>query len=132
LVVTRTAEQRRAEAREEYNAFLAACPSRQLLDALSNKWVCLVLSALEPGPLRYGDLRRAIAGISQKMLTQTLRALERDGLVTRHATLSVPVRVDYALSPLGESLTLVLGAVKRWAEANMDQVLAARRSYDGT
>src|SRR2546430_12115448 len=78
-MATKTATQRRHEARVSYDAFLAACPTRQLLDTLSNKWVCLVLTALGDGPQRHSDLKRAIAGVSQKMLTQTLRELERDG-----------------------------------------------------
>jgi DNA-binding HxlR family transcriptional regulator len=127
---TMTAAERRDEAREAYNAFIAACPTRQLLDAISDKWVTLVLTALVSGPQRYSELSRTIAGVSQKMLTQTLRGLERDGLVTRSMTLSVPVRVDYALTPLGQCLLDVLRQVKGWAEAHMDEVLAARERYD--
>lgn len=132
-MATKTAAQRRAEAqeaRDDYNAFLAACPTRQLLDTLSNKWVCLVLTALGEGPQRYSALKRTIIGVSQKMLTQTLRGLERDGIITRRLTLSVPVRVDYELSPLGENLTPVVCALKTWAEAHMDEVLRNRRCYD--
>ena len=88
---TRTAAQRRELTREAYNAYVAECPSRQVLDAISDKWVTLVLSALANGPLRYSDLSRRIAGVSQKMLTQTLRQLERDGLLTRTITPAVPV-----------------------------------------
>lgn len=80
---TLTAAQRRAAARAEYDAFLAACPSRQILARISDKWVTLILVAFAGGPLRYSDLGRIIAGVSQKMLTQTLRTLERDGLVSR-------------------------------------------------
>ena len=80
---TRTAAQRREEAAREYDAFLASCPARQLLDRISDKWVTLILTALAEGPQRYSDLSRRIAGVSQKMLTQTLRSLERDGLLTR-------------------------------------------------
>src|SRR3982750_4271689 len=95
--MTRTAAQKKAEAKVEYNAFLAACPSRQLLGRLSDKWVHLILAALgsdgsprsgegcdgDPRSMRYSELSRLLAGVSQKMLTQTLRSLERDGLVTR-------------------------------------------------
>jgi DNA-binding HxlR family transcriptional regulator len=130
-VATKTAAQRREEAKLQYDAFLAACPSRQLLDTLSDKWSCLVLSALADGPQRYSDLGRTIAGVSQKMLTQTLRGLERDGILSRTVTPSVPVRVDYQLTPLGGSLLPVVRAVKSWAEANIEQVLAARDAYDG-
>ena len=129
---TATAAQRRDEARLAYNAFVAACPTRQLLDTLSDKWVCLILSALVDGPRRHSDLARTIAGVSQKMLTQTLRRLERDGLVTRTVTPSVPVRVEYDLTALGHDLAPVLGAIKLWAEAHMDEVVAARDAYDAT
>ena len=123
---TRSAAQQRAAAREAYNAYLAECPARQLLDTISSKWVSLVLTALTDGPRRYSDLSRIIAGVSQKMLTQTLRILERDGMVSRTITPAVPVRVEYELTPLGHSLLPVMRAVKEWAEVHMDDVLAAR------
>lgn len=131
-IATRTAAQRRADASHEFNAFLANCPSRQLLDIIANKWVCLVLTALADEPRRHSELRREIAGISQKMLTQTLRELERDGLVTRTITASVPVRVDYEITELGQDLQQVLREVKRWAEANMAKVLAHRGETVGS
>ncbi|WP_329002406.1 helix-turn-helix transcriptional regulator [Kribbella sp. NBC_00709] len=127
---TRTAAQRREEAAREYDAFLAACPARQLLDRISDKWVTLVLTALADGPQRYSDLSRRIAGVSQKMLTQTLRSLERDGLITRSVTPSVPVRVDYELTSLGHTLMPLIASIKTWAETHMPQVNAARSSYD--
>jgi len=126
----RTARDRRREAKIAYDAFLAACPSRQLLDTLSDKWVCLILSALDSGPKRHGELARHIAGVSQKMLTQTLRSLVRDGLLTRTVTASVPARVDYALTPLGQDLQVRVHELKRWAETHMDEILEARRRYD--
>ncbi|MFD1828023.1 winged helix-turn-helix transcriptional regulator [Mumia zhuanghuii] len=128
---TTTAAQRRSSAKAEYNAFLAGCPSRELLARISDKWVALVLAALaEEGPLRYSALARRIAGVSQKMLTQTLRTLERDGLVTRTVTPTVPVTVDYALTDLSASLQHVMMALKGWAEAHMDDVHESRDSYD--
>ncbi|MGH3585834.1 MAG: winged helix-turn-helix transcriptional regulator [Pseudonocardia sp.] len=140
---TTTAAQRRAEAKAQYDAFLAACPSRQLLDRVSDKWVALVLAALgsdgprpgdetrhEPRPMRYSELSRRITGVSQKMLTQTLRSLERDGLLTRTVTPSVPVTVTYALTDLGLSLQRVMWNLKEWAEAHMDDVLTRRNDYD--
>src|SRR5690606_27563698 len=102
---TTTAVQRRQQARIEYDAFLRDCPTNQLLDRISDKWVALVVAALAAGPMRYSELGRKIAGVSPKMLTQTLRTLERDGLISRTVTPSVPVRVDYSLTPLGESLS---------------------------
>lgn len=137
-----TAAQHREQARVQYNAFLAACPSRQLLDRISNKWVVLVLCALggdeaadpaEPptgGALRYSELARRLAGVSQKMLTQTLRSLERDGLLTRSVTPTVPVTVSYELTELGHSLTTVTRSLRHWAQAHMDEVLAQREDYD--
>ena len=127
---TMTAEARREQAREAYNAFLADCPSRKLLDRISDKWVTLILAALSAGPQRYSDLNRTMAGVSQKMLTQTLRSLERDGLVARTVTPSVPVRVDYELTELGRSLQETMLHLKAWAEHHMDLVEAARTTYD--
>jgi len=127
---TMTAAQRRAAEKTDYDAFLAQCPSRQLLDRISDKWVALVLAALSDGPQRYSQLARTIAGVSQKMLTQTLRTLERDGLLTRTVTATVPVTVSYDLTELGRSLHDVIVGLKAWAETHMESVLAARASYD--
>lgn len=114
-----------------YDAFVASCPSRRLLDTVSDKWVSLVLVALGlGGRMRYSELSSRIAGVSQKMLTQTLRGLERDGLVSREVTPSVPVRVDYELTELGASLFETMRHLKRWAEAHMDEVDANRAAYD--
>lgn len=101
-MATTTAAQRREQARIEYDAFIRSCPTNQLLDRISDKWISLVVSALAQadGPsMRYSDLSRKIAGVSPKMLTQSLRSLERDGIVIRTVTPSVPVRVDYELTP---------------------------------
>ncbi len=129
-MTTRTATQQREHARVAYDAYLATCPARQLLDRISDKWVSLLLTALADGPQRYSSLSRTIAGVSQKMLTQTLRTLERDGLVSRSVTPTVPVRVDYALTPLGVSLLPVMQAIKDWAESHIEQVTVARDTYD--
>ncbi|MFJ6571646.1 winged helix-turn-helix transcriptional regulator [Streptomyces sp. NPDC091292] len=129
-MATTTAAARRARARVEYDAFLKSCPTNQLLDRISDKWVSLIVSALAPGPLRYSELNRTIAGVSPKMLTQTLRSLERDGILTRAVTPSVPVRVDYTLTPLGLSLSHLLSAVKEWAETHIEQVHEARERHD--
>jgi DNA-binding HxlR family transcriptional regulator len=142
-VAKMTAAQKRAQAKRDYDAFLAGCPSRQLLDRISDKWVTLVLAALgsdgpnpgqssagEPRAMRYSELSRRLAGVSQKMLTQTLRSLERDGLLTRTVTPTVPVTVTYELTDLGLSLHRVMGAIKAWAEGHMDEVLANREDYD--
>lgn len=143
-MATMTAAQRRAQAKADYDAFLANCPSRRLLDRISDKWVALVLAALGsdgpyrpgvehaggPRAMRYSQLSRRLAGVSQKMLTQTLRSLERDGLLTRTVTPTVPVTVSYELTDLGLSLHHVIGGVKDWAETHMDEVLAHREEYD--
>ncbi len=129
-MATMTAAQRRNQARAEYDAFIKGCPTNQLLDRLSDKWVSLVVAALVPGPQRYSDLGRKLAGVSPKMLTQTLRSLERDGILSRTVTPSVPVRVDYELTGLGRSLSLLLLAVKDWAETHIEEVREAREQYD--
>jgi len=125
-----TAAQRRAADKADYDVFLAGCPSRLLLERLSDKWVTLVLCSLEAEPRRYSELARTIAGVSQKMLTQTLRSLERDGMVLRTVTPTVPVTVTYELTGLGRSLLEVIARLKDWAETHMDEVLDARASYD--
>ena len=129
-MATTTAQQRRDEARVVYDAFLAACPTRHVLEIVGGKWAGLIVQALTDGPRRHGELRTRIAGVSQKMLTQTLRELERDGLVSRTVTPSVPVRVDYALTPLGRTLAPVLGAVKTWSETHIEEILDARDAFD--
>ncbi|MFC9848492.1 winged helix-turn-helix transcriptional regulator [Streptomyces sp. NPDC060223] len=129
-MATTTAAQRREQARVEYDAFIKSCPTNQLLDRISDKWVSLVVCALTTGSMRYSDLARKIAGVSPKMLTQTLRSLERDGIVSRTVTPAVPVRVDYELTPLGANLSCLLAAVKDWAELHIEQVNKARAHYD--
>ena len=111
---------------EPWNSFSARCPTRLLLDRIADKWVVLVIDLLAAGPRRFSVLKRAIEGISQKMLTQTLRHLEADGLVERRAFATVPVTVEYTLTPLGRSLHAALGPLRRWAEDNMSRVLDAR------
>nr|WP_232794116.1 helix-turn-helix domain-containing protein [Pseudofrankia saprophytica] len=114
-----------------FDAFHPSCPSRRLLDTIGDKWVSLVIVALGlGGRMRYSELAARIAGVSQKMLTQTLRGLERDGLLTRTVTPSVPVRVDYELTPLGLSLLDTIRHLKEWAEAHLPEVDAARAEYD--
>ena len=143
-MATTTTAQQKAQAKAEYDAFLAACPSRKLLDRISDKWVTLILAALgsdgshqqgagcagDPRSMRYSELSRLLAGVSQKMLTQTLRSLERDGLVTRTVTPTVPVTVSYELTDLGLSLHQLMRGLKTWSEMHMDDVLANRTTYD--
>ena len=106
------------------------CPSRQILDRIGDTWSVLVVTMLADGPRRYTELARKIEGVSPKMLTQTLRGLERDGLITRTVHPVVPPRVDYALTDLGRSLLGLVSALEQWAEAHIDQVAAARSAYD--
>jgi DNA-binding HxlR family transcriptional regulator len=112
------------------DAYLAACPSRQILDVLANKWTMLVVGALSGGPMRFGELRRRLDGITQKMLTQTLRTLERDGLVTRTVYPTIPPKVEYAATELGESVTALMHAIRVWSEENINAVLDARDAHD--
>lgn len=106
------------------------CPVRHVLDGIGDKWSILILTDLKRGSSRFSDLRRAIPDISQKMLTQTLRKLERDGLVSREVTPSIPPRVDYDLTELGQSLVDQLRPLADWALANRGHVAKARAEYD--
>ena len=107
------------------------CPIRQVLSDVGDKWSLLVLIALSESSRRFSGLRRDIPEVSQKMLTQTLRKLERDGLIEREVTPTSPPRVDYALSALGASLFVQLAPLAGWAQDNLDRVFDARRLYDG-
>ena len=109
-----------------YNVYAAMCPTRQALDRIADKWTVLIVGSLAERPHRFGELRRAIDGISQKMLTQTLRSLELDGLVTRRVKPTVPVTVEYSLTATGRTLTQPLEAIRCWAEQHIDAVLTAR------
>lgn len=104
------------------DAYSAACPCRELLDLLANKWSALALGALEDGPRRFGELRAKLQGISPKVLTQTLRRLETLGLLERTVYPAVPLHVEYALTPLGEDACIPLGDLRRWVEANVDRI----------
>ena len=107
------------------------CPTRQVLTRIADKWTMLVITLLaEEEMLRFSELRRQIEGVSQKMLTQTLRGLERDGLVTRTVYPTVPVTVEYRLTDLGRSLGETVGAIRSWAYANMDEIESSRERYD--
>jgi DNA-binding HxlR family transcriptional regulator len=106
------------------------CPSRQLLDRIGDTWSVLIVGSLADGSLRYTELAQRIQGVSPKMLTQTLRALERDGLLTRTVHAVVPPRVDYTLTALGRSLLDLVGALENWAETHIVDVTDAREKYD--
>ncbi len=106
------------------------CPSRRVLDRIGDRWSVLVILVLSDGTKRYGDLARTIGGVSQKMLTQTLRGLERDGLVTRTVYAEVPPRVEYDLTELGGSLLEAVQGLTDWATSHMGEVVKARAGYD--
>ena len=105
------------------NSYDASCPTRQVLDRIGDKWTVLVVGYLSGGPMRIG-------GVSQKMLSQTLKSMERDGLVHRRAIATVPVTVEYSVTPLGMTLAKLVDQVRLWAEHNLGQVLAAQRRFD--
>ncbi|MGK8198522.1 winged helix-turn-helix transcriptional regulator [Burkholderia cepacia] len=113
-----------------YDVYEDRCPTRMVLDRLADKWALLILDRLEAGPTRFNALRRDIKQVTQKMLAQTLRKLERDGLISRTVFATVPVTVEYALTPLGSTLTETVSALAHWAEHHMDAVLAAQEAYD--
>ncbi len=116
--------------KNQANSFSALCPTRLILNRIADKWTVLVVILLQDGTKRFSHLQREIGGISQKMLTQTLRGLERDGLVTRKIYATVPPKVEYSLTPLGHTLKDMLNAIKTWSESNIDAVLAAQKTYD--
>jgi DNA-binding HxlR family transcriptional regulator len=113
-----------------YDAFSANCPTREILSVISGKWVCLTLFALHPDPMRYTQIAGRVGGITNKVLTQTLRTLEEHGLIERTVIPTIPVSVDYALTPLGLDLVPVVHAIKRWAETNVDAVRQAKQRYE--
>lgn len=109
--------------------FNPACPTRMVLDRIADKWTVMLLVLLSDQPMRFSALRRA-TGISQKVLAQTLRRLERDGFASRSAFPTVPVTVEYAITPLGRDLARTLETLRDWSEAHIGAVLAAQRRYD--
>ena len=113
------------------DVFNANCASRQIIDLLAEKWVLLVIHSLSHGAKRTSELRRHVDGISEKMLIQTLRSLERHGFVARHSFAEVPPRVEYCLTPLGHQLSGLVRALDDWVEGNMAAIMTARTAFDG-
>ena len=118
------------ETNPAWNVFSSLCPTRQVLDRIADKWSVLIIHRLSSGTLRFAQLRRGVDGISQKVLTNTLRGLERDGILTRRVYASVPPKVEYTLTPLGQSLCSLVAGICSWAEANIESVQSARAAYD--
>lgn len=114
----------------EADVFARACTSRPVLQDVTGRWGALALGALHDGPARFGALRRRVDGISEKMLAQTLRALERDGFVLRDVQETIPPRVEYRLTPLGATVAARLTDLIELLESSMDDVRAAQRAYD--
>ncbi|MGK8522867.1 winged helix-turn-helix transcriptional regulator [Nocardia asteroides] len=119
-------------ARNLVESYLHYCPAREVLAVLADKWVMLVLSVLrdDDAPVRFNELRRRLDGITQKMLTRTLRNLEREGLVLRAVYPTVPPRVEYSLTELGASIGAICHAMGVWAVEHQDEILAARAEFD--
>lgn len=113
-----------------WNVYHQECPTRLALDRIADKWTVLIVGRLAQGTHRFGELRRDIDGISPKVLTQKLRELERDGIVTRKIYPSIPPKVEYNLTPLGQTLIQLLDAVRSWAESHIESVLSAQAAYD--
>ncbi|BAN00897.1 winged helix-turn-helix transcriptional regulator [Ilumatobacter coccineus] len=111
--------------------YSAECPCRDILDLVASKWSALIIGRLEERVHRFGELRRAIPGITQKMLTQTLRRLEQDGLVERTVLAQKrPPQVEYSLTDLGRTVTEPLAAMRDWTEQHLPDVRAARRRFE--
>lgn len=113
-----------------WNVYDAACPTRLVLNRITDKWTVLAVNALAQDTKRFSTLQREIGGVSQKMLTQTLRGLERDGLVTRTIYPTVPPKVEYTLTPLGRTLLGLVDAIRVWSENHIEGVLQAQKLYD--
>ncbi|MEA4908978.1 MAG: helix-turn-helix domain-containing protein [Anaerolineaceae bacterium] len=114
----------------KWNVYQQDCPTRLALDRIADKWTVLIVGRLSGGTRRFGELRREVSGISPKVLTQKLRELERDGILTRKVYASVPPRVEYTLTPLGKTLIGLLDAVRVWAESHIETMLEAQSTYD--
>jgi DNA-binding HxlR family transcriptional regulator len=114
------------------NPYDSKCPTRIVLDRIADKWTVLVLGLLAEQPLRFNQLRREIEGLTQKMASQTLKGLERDGLVLRKVTPTVPITVEYSITPLGRTLAATVDGLRLWAQDHIGDVIKAQKRYDGT
>lgn len=114
----------------QFDVLNPGCPSRTVLRHLTDRWTALIVSALGSGPLRFTALRKQVGGITAKVLTETLRSMERDGLLERRVTPTVPLQVEYELTELGATLSAPIAGLRTWAEDHSDEVLDARERYD--
>jgi len=123
-------EKPRPSKAKPWNPYAAECPTRAVLDRIGDKWTVLLLGLLQSKPVRFSRLKREVEGITQKVLSQTLKSLERDGLVARQAFATVPVTVEYSVTPLGKTLQASVEELRRWAEQHIQDVLHAQSKYD--
>lgn len=130
-MTTRAVSETQAEENQpEFDVFARRCPSRQTMEAVTGRWGVLVIAGLHAGSMRFSELRRRVDGVSEKMLSQTLHTLERDGLVNRVAPAGFPSRVDYSLTPLGSRVAAELVDLIELLEGSMPDIMAARERYD--
>ena len=113
----------------KFNVYADDCPSRQVLELISNKWTILIIEMLAQKTYRFGELKRGIGGISQKVLAQTLRNLEAHGFVLRRSYPVLPLKVEYSLTVLGKSLSAVCQEITDWAEQNIIDIKEAQKNY---
>ncbi len=116
----------------KFDVYQADCPTRLVLDRIADKWTVLVLLLLQRQPWRFNELRREVEGVSPKMLSHTLKSMERDGLIARKAHATVPVTVEYSILPLGRTLAAQMDSLRTWAETHVPEVLRAQARYDRT
>lgn len=117
--------------RPAYDVYSRDCPARLFFDRLAERWVLLIIHLLrQETPLRFSEIKRRVNGISQKVLSQKLKQLERDGLLHRQLFAEVPVRVEYSLTDLGCSFAATIDQVGQWAEQNVEQMICAQTHYD--
>lgn len=114
----------------KYDVYNENCPSRKVLEIISNKWVILIIDKLVNKTYRFGELKKEIGGISQKVLTQTLRSLEKNGFVERKDYEVLPLKVEYTLTELGANLSLIFKDITQWSEKYIDEILAAQQKFD--
>jgi DNA-binding HxlR family transcriptional regulator len=114
---------------KKYNVYSQHCPSRFVLEIISDKWTILIIDKLSQKTCRFGELKREIGGVSQKVLTQTLKSLEKNGLIKRESYPVLPLKVEYSLTPLGVSISSIFSTITTWAESHIDEIMLAQSNY---